>query len=86
MGYGSGPGPIPPRWLNCPRKSDGLVANRFLTFFGYSFIFKKTEMTFQFSIQILKRKQVLTPHLGNFLENDFLTPPPFQFCTCNTYG
>jgi mRNA-capping enzyme len=30
MGYGSGPGPIPPRWLKCPRKSDGLVANRFL--------------------------------------------------------
>ncbi|XP_023334944.1 mRNA-capping enzyme [Eurytemora carolleeae] len=29
MGYGSGPGPIPPRWLNCPRKSDALVANRF---------------------------------------------------------
>jgi len=32
MGFGSGPGPIPPRWLNCPRKSDGLVANRFLAF------------------------------------------------------
>jgi len=27
-----GPGPIPPRWLNCPRKSDNLVANRFLAF------------------------------------------------------
>lgn len=26
------PGPIPERWLNCPRKSMGLVANKFLAF------------------------------------------------------
>ena len=25
-----GPGPIPPRWLKCPRKSDGLIGGRFL--------------------------------------------------------
>lgn len=30
MGRGQGPGPIPPRWLNCPRKSISLVGNRFL--------------------------------------------------------
>jgi len=30
MGYGEGPGPIPPRWLKCPRKSDSLIGSRFL--------------------------------------------------------
>ena len=25
-----GPGPIPPRWLKCPRKSEGLIGGRFL--------------------------------------------------------
>ena len=28
MGGGKGPGPIPPRWLNCPRKSSSLIGNR----------------------------------------------------------
>jgi len=32
MGRGSGPGPIPPRWLNCPRKSAKLIGSRFLAF------------------------------------------------------
>lgn len=32
MASGRGPGPIPPRWLNCPRKSNSLVASRFLAF------------------------------------------------------
>lgn len=25
-------GGVPPRWLNCPRKSDGFIAERFLAF------------------------------------------------------
>ena len=29
MGGGHGPGPIPPRWLNCPRKSASLIGDRF---------------------------------------------------------
>ena len=29
---GHGPGPIPPRWLNCPRKSNDLIEDRFLAF------------------------------------------------------
>ena len=32
MGFGHGPGPLPPRWLKCPRKSAELVGNRFLAF------------------------------------------------------
>lgn len=24
------PGPVPPRWLHCPRKSDGLIVNKFM--------------------------------------------------------
>ena len=32
MGGGTGPGPIPPRWLNCPRKSAKLIGDRFLAF------------------------------------------------------
>lgn len=32
MSNNRGPGPIPPRWLNCPRKSNTLVASRFLVF------------------------------------------------------
>lgn len=32
MGGGKGPGPLPPRWLNCPRKSSKLVGSRFLAF------------------------------------------------------
>lgn len=24
------PGPVPPRWLHCPRKSDGLIINKFM--------------------------------------------------------
>jgi len=31
-GHGKGPGPIPPRWLKCPRKGASLVGNRFLAF------------------------------------------------------
>lgn len=26
------PGPIPSRWLNCPRKANGLFADKFLAF------------------------------------------------------
>lgn len=26
------PGPLPSRWLNCPRKSSGLIADKFLAF------------------------------------------------------
>ncbi|XP_059617366.1 mRNA-capping enzyme [Phlebotomus argentipes] len=29
---GSNPGPVPDRWLHCPRKSDGFIADRFLAF------------------------------------------------------
>lgn len=29
---GRGPGPLPPRWLNCPRKSNGLIGVRFVAF------------------------------------------------------
>jgi len=32
MNSGKGPGPIPPRWLKCPRKAATLVGNRFLAF------------------------------------------------------
>jgi mRNA-capping enzyme len=28
----SGPGPIPKRWLNCPRKSAALINNKFVAF------------------------------------------------------
>ncbi|XP_044742570.1 mRNA-capping enzyme [Chrysoperla carnea] len=28
----SNPGPVPPRWLHCPRKSSGLIADKFLAF------------------------------------------------------
>lgn len=24
------PGPVPPRWLQCPRKSNGLIINKFM--------------------------------------------------------
>ena len=27
-----GPGPVPPGWLKCPRKSAGLVGGKFLAF------------------------------------------------------
>lgn len=27
---GGDPGPVPPRWLNCPRKSSELIAGKFL--------------------------------------------------------
>jgi len=32
MGKGKGGGPLPPRWLKCPRKSVELIGNRFLAF------------------------------------------------------
>ena len=32
MGAGRGGGPLPPRWLKCPRKSASLIGNRFLAF------------------------------------------------------
>ena len=31
-GYNRGPGPIPPRWLRCPRKSVELIGKKFLAF------------------------------------------------------
>ncbi|XP_071553085.1 mRNA-capping enzyme [Panulirus ornatus] len=39
-----GPGPIPPRWLLCPRKSNHLVGNRFLAF--------KTPLSSKFDDQV----------------------------------
>ena len=30
-GGGRGPGPLPPRWLKCPRKSGTLIGNRSVT-------------------------------------------------------
>ena len=30
--YGRSPGPIPPRWLKCPRKSLELIGKKFLAF------------------------------------------------------
>ena len=30
--HGRSPGPIPPRWLNCPRKSNELIGSKFLAF------------------------------------------------------
>ena len=27
-----GPGPVPPGWLKCPRKSEGLIGGKFLAF------------------------------------------------------
>ena len=32
MSNGRGPGPIPNRWLYCPRKSDSIIAEKFLAF------------------------------------------------------
>lgn len=32
MNGGGGGGPIPDRWLNCPRKSEGVIADRFVAF------------------------------------------------------
>ncbi|XP_018018870.1 mRNA-capping enzyme [Hyalella azteca] len=41
---GSGPGPIPQRWLECPRKSDGLIHGLFLAF--------KTPLSAKFDDQV----------------------------------
>lgn len=38
------PGPIPNRWLRCPRKANGLVADKFLAF--------KTPLGSQFNEQV----------------------------------
>ncbi|XP_069698204.1 mRNA-capping enzyme [Periplaneta americana] len=38
------PGPIPPRWLHCPRKASDLVANKFLAF--------KTPLSSQYDDQV----------------------------------
>lgn len=32
MGDGRSPGPIPNRWLRCPRKSASLIVNKFIAF------------------------------------------------------
>ncbi|XP_045584174.1 mRNA-capping enzyme [Procambarus clarkii] len=40
----TGPGPIPPRWLNCPRKSHTLIGNKFLAF--------KTPLSSKFDDQV----------------------------------
>lgn len=39
-----GPGPIPNRWLHCPRKSDSFIADKFLAF--------KTPLSERFHIQM----------------------------------
>ncbi|XP_067007621.2 mRNA-capping enzyme [Anabrus simplex] len=39
-----GPGPVPPRWLNCPRKSSALIGSKFLAF--------KTPLSARFNDQI----------------------------------
>lgn len=40
----SGPGPLPNRWLNCPRKSSSLIAEKFLAF--------KTPLSEKFNDQV----------------------------------
>lgn len=41
---GSRPGPLPNRWLYCPRKSDSFIADKFLAF--------KTPLSERFDIQM----------------------------------
>lgn len=42
--YGNSPGPIPKRWLHCPRNSSSFIANRFLAF--------KTPLSAKFAAQM----------------------------------
>ena len=46
MSYGNhhGPGPLPNRWLYCPRNSDSFIADKFLAF--------KTPLSSKFSSQM----------------------------------
>lgn len=41
---GGGPGPVPPRWLHCPRKAVNVIADKFLAF--------KTPLSSQFDGQV----------------------------------
>lgn len=42
--HDNGPGPIPNRWLKCPNKSDGFIANKFVAF--------KTPLSEKFDSQV----------------------------------
>lgn len=50
----SGPGPIPNRWLHCPRKSDQLIAEKFLAF--------KTPLSMKFKDQ-MPLECIFTPEM-----------------------
>ena len=50
----SGPGPVPDRWLNCPRKSKTLIASKFLAF--------KTPLSSQFDSQVPEEHR-FTPNM-----------------------
>lgn len=43
-GGGRGPGPVPPRWLQCPRKALSVVGDKFMAF--------KTPLAAQFDGQV----------------------------------
>lgn len=53
-GGGGGGGPIPPRWLECPRKSVALIDNRFIAF--------KTPLSSKFNDEV-PNKNRFTPEM-----------------------
>lgn len=55
------PGPVPDRWLNCPRKASGLLAGKFLAF--------KTPLGPQFNEKVPEANRFTPAMLFNYMKD-----------------
>lgn len=67
------PGPVPNRWLRCPRKATGLVAGKFLAF--------KTPLGSQFNDKVPEENR-FTPSMLF----DYMKTLKVSFCFCAWYS
>lgn len=70
-----GPGPIPPRWLNCPRKSVTLIGPKFLAF--------KTPLSHKFDNQVPPQNQFTPAMLFSSMRSHMVSETIKLFNLCN---
>lgn len=75
------PGPIPNRWLKCPRKATGLFANKFLAF--------KTPLGHQFNDKVPEQYRFTPSMLFVYMKSSkvsiFLWFHKVEFVSCLVY-
>lgn len=74
------PGPIPSRWLKCPRKAIGLVATKFLAF--------KTPLGHQFNEKVPEQFRFTPTMLFMYMKSSKVSATYWLrqlFCSCSIF-